>query len=383
MNEKTKYFFIILLILGIISVSAFWVINKKSSNQIISTTNSNVNTQTNNLEKKQNTTTQITNTTKEPIKQNITTPKITNTENFYDLTFAIQADPHMDEQSTESVYLGTLNNIIASKPAFLIDLGDTFMIDKLQDKSETNIRNRYILMKKYFDLITPHMPLYLVIGNHDGEAGWDSLNTKSYRKYYFPNQTYELNYYSFEVNNTLFVMLDPYSYTMTKPNQDGWVWTLGKTQYDWLKKTLEESDAKYKFIFAHQLVGGDSQGRGGIEFAKMYEWGGNNVDGTYGFDTKRPGWGKPIHQLFLDNNVNAFFHGHDHFYYKQELDGIIYQELPQPSHSGDKVNTAEEYGYYNGDLIGGSGFLRVKINSINALIEFVKYDGTIATSYLI
>jgi hypothetical protein len=33
----------------------------------------------------------------------------------------------------------------------------------------------------------------------------------------------------------------------------------------------------------------------------------------------------------LENKVNIYFHGHDHFYGKQEKDGMIYQEVPQPS----------------------------------------------------
>ncbi|NDH13326.1 MAG: hypothetical protein EBY13_05500, partial [Actinobacteria bacterium] len=39
-------------------------------------------------------------------------------------TFAIQADPHMDENSSAAVYEGTLKQIVAASPAFLMDLGD-------------------------------------------------------------------------------------------------------------------------------------------------------------------------------------------------------------------------------------------------------------------
>ena len=297
-------------------------------------------------------------------------------------SFAIEADPHMDEQSDAQVYTQTLKNVVSAKPAFLIDLGDIFMVDKLSDKSEVNIRQRYSLMKNYYDSLGS-IPLHFVIGNHDGEAGWDKLNTKKYRQEYFPESTQDKNYYSFVQGNALFIILDPYSYTTTKPNADGWKWTLGKTQYDWLKTTLEKSNSKYKFVFIHQLVGGDNQGRGGIEFAKLYEWGGNNMDGSYGFDTMRSGWGKPIHQLLVDNGVNIVFKGHDHFYAKQELDGLVYQTVPQPSHPGDKINTAESYGYKDGKIIGGSGFLKVTISETSGIIEFIKAEGAIADNYTI
>ena len=67
--------------------------------------------------------------------------------------FAVQADPHMDENSDEKVYLGTLQQVKAASPAFLMDLGDIFMVDKLQDKSESNIRARFELMKNYYKTI--------------------------------------------------------------------------------------------------------------------------------------------------------------------------------------------------------------------------------------
>jgi hypothetical protein len=78
-------------------------------------------------------------------------------------------------------------------------------------------------------------------------------------------------------------------------------------QYDWLKTTLEQNDSKFKFVFAHQIIGGDPDGRGGVEFADLYEWGGNNLNGTRGFETNRPGWYKPIKDLLNEHRVNIFF----------------------------------------------------------------------------
>lgn len=294
--------------------------------------------------------------------------------------FAVEADPHMDGQSDPQIYKQTLQNIVNAKPAFLVDLGDIFMVDKLSEKSETNIRNRYVLLKSYYDLLGS-IPLFFAMGNHDGETGWDTLYTKNNRGEYFPDQTYDKNYYSFEREHALFIVLDPYMYTSPKPGKDGWGWTLGKTQYDWLKFILENSKADNKFVFIHHLVGGDGQGRGGVEFAKLYEWGGYNQDGSYGFDARRPGWGKPIHQLLADNNVDIIFKGHDHFYAKQELDGIIYQTVPQPSHPGETPNTVGDYGYKNGTILGGSGYLKVSFVNAVISVEFIKADGTVADNY--
>ncbi len=294
-------------------------------------------------------------------------------------TFAIQADPHMDENSDANVYSGTLQQIVKASPAFLMDLGDIFMVDKLPNKSEANIRARFELMLGYYKQLGS-VPLKICLGNHDGELGYSQFNTKNYRKEYFPEQTGELAYYSFEGPDQLHVVLDPFTYTTSNPKDDGWQWTLGRTQYDWLVDTLSKSTATHKFIYIHHLLVGNATSRGGVEIAKLNEWGGNNVDGTYGFDKNRPGWGKPIHQLLIDNKVGFVFKGHDHLYVKQELDGIIYQTLPQPSHPGDKLDVTQ-YGYLSGKGVGGSGFLKVRTEGKSAYVEFIKFDGVTADSY--
>ena len=294
-------------------------------------------------------------------------------------TFAIQADPHMDQNSSAEVYLGTLKEVVKAAPAFLMDLGDIFMVDKLQDKSEKNIRERFELMKGYYGNLG-NVPLKITLGNHDGELGYSKFNTKNYRKEYFPEQTGELAYYSFEGPGQLHIVLDPFTYTTENPKDDGWQWTLGKVQYDWLVKTLQTSTAPHKFIYIHHLLVGNAQSRGGVEIAHLNEWGGKSNDGSYGFDQYRPGWGKPIHTLLVENKVGFVFKGHDHLYVKQELDGIIYQTVPQPSHPGDKLDV-KQYGYLSGKGVGGSGFIKVRTEGAVAYVDFVKFDGSIGDSY--
>ena len=307
----------------------------------------------------------------------VTTPAATGSS-----LFAIQADPHMDENSSADVYNKTLDLIAASGASFLMDLGDIFMVDKLADKSEANIRARYELMKGYYARLKG-VPLKIVLGNHDGELGYSSFNTKKYRAEYFPEQTSEVSYFSIAENNVLHVALDPFTYTTSNPKADGWQWTLGKTQYDWLVRTLQNSQEQHKFVYLHHLLVGDAQSRGGTHIANFNEWGGKNLDGTYGFDQQRPGWGKPIHQLLKDYGVAIVFKGHDHLYVKEELDGIIYQTLPQPSHPGEATNSAIPYGYSGGKIVGGSGYLRVKTDPTGIVVDFVKYDGSIADTYSI
>ena len=324
-----------------------------------------------------------------------------------EFVFAIEADPHMDTSTSPQLFKRTLANILSSNSDFLIDLGDTFMSEKIPSVNQNDVTGRNLLLRSCFDTAGHSVPLMLVQGNHDGELGWlldgtaDNLAiwATNTRKAYYPNPAPDnfysgdttnakftgvrQNYYAWEWGNALFVVLDVYWYTAKKPGstKNNWDWTLGKTQYDWFRKTLETSKADFKFVFAHQVVGGsDTEGRGGIEAAPYYEMGGLNGDGTPGFAANRPGWAKPIHQLMVENRVSAFFHGHDHVFVKQDLDGIVYHELPQPGYfnfsSPDKsysnAGLASKYGYTHGDILSSSGFLRVTVSNTGATVDYVR-----------
>jgi len=103
----------------------------------------------------------------------------------------------------------------------------------------------------------------------------------------------------------------------------------------------------------------------------------------------------PIHQLLMKHGVNIVFHGHDHLYARQELDGIIYQCVPQPGHTGTSPpRYAEEYGYRKGTILGGSGHVRVTVDHGQARVDFIlsrpdnntgpkTVNGTVSQSYTV
>ena len=310
-------------------------------------------------------------------------------------TFDIQADSHLDVSSDVKVYQQTLANMLADKPDFMIDLGDTTMVDKF-GSFYTRAESQYRAQRYYIGGIAHSVPVLLTLGNHDGEQGFrltgepDSMPLLSVamRKKYFPNPEpggiYTGNatpqegagllqdHYAWEWGGALFVVLDPFWFTRDRKGDDNWGMTLGEAQYRWLTKTLEKSKAPFKFIFIHHLVGGLGRDvRGGVKPAPYMEWGGKNADGTDGFAGHRPGWKMPIHQLLVKNGVSIVFHGHDHLFAKEELDGIIYQEVPQPSHPSGGTRSAEEYGY-TGVILGSSGHLRVTVDPKEAVVEYVR-----------
>jgi hypothetical protein len=309
-------------------------------------------------------------------------------------TFAIEADPHLDSNSNTEAYALTLENIASENPDFLLDLGDTFFSEKQPGVNQAIITERHVLYRPYFGSVCHSVPLFLVLGNHEGECGWRldgtpgnvAVMAANTRKLYYPNpipdsfysgdvKTEEFvglrhDYYAWEWGDALIVVLDPYWHTASKPD---WGWTLGEDQYKWFKNTLSASKAKFKFVFCHNLVGGSgTDARGGAEFAHLFEMGGSNANGTYGFDVNRPGWGKPIHQLMVENHVSIFFHGHDHFYGKQEKDGVIYQEVPQPSNRSITNMSAAEYGYVTGLFLPGRGHLLLTVTPDSTRVEYVK-----------
>jgi hypothetical protein len=72
-----------------------------------------------------------------------------------------------------------------------------------------------------------------------------------------------------------------------------------------------------------------------------------------------------------ENNVTAFFHGHDHFYGKQEKDGVIYQVVPQPSNRSITNLSAADYGYVNGVFLPGRGYLLVTVSGQDVKVEYI------------
>ena len=334
-------------------------------------------------------------------------------------TFTVESDEHLyDKKGVRSIYKICLANQAADDPDFLFSMGDTFGDDHTPlTTTSADMDRLHRDYRQYLGAICPSVPFLFCLGNHEGEFNYYLKQTPPdniavygtlWRKYYYPNpfpdgfftgntdvEPYGMgnpeNYYAFTWGDALFVVLDVYRYqseTSAKPGK--WDWTLGFTQYSWLRNTLEKSTSKYKFVFAHHTLG---QGRGGASTARFYEWGGYNADGvTWGFDENRPGWGKPIHRLFADNGVTIFFQGHDHLFAQEVLDGVIYQEVPMPSDSTYQIGMLANADSYLSNTVGGTGHLRVSVSPDDVKVDFVRawlpadtgslyHNGEVAFSY--
>jgi arylsulfatase A-like enzyme len=352
--------------------------------------------------------------------------------------FTLTADPHLDVNTDQGLLDRAMSNIAADSPDFHIDLGDIFMTDKMEQPlangipaiwggelstgqlNQSRLNDRAILLRNQFELFCHSVPYFFTLGNHEAEYGylfstasdkqnnipvWDLMSRKAYFPTPVPSTFYGGNptpmtysggtlglledYYAWEWGDALFIVLDPFWNTNTNPSQgnDAWNWSLGQTQYNWLRDTLKNSSANYKFVFMHHIVGGTTTladgvtpnvaARGGIEVAGFYEWGGLNVDGTTnGFASHRPGWDMPIHKLLVQNKVSAVFHGHDHLYGYQTLDGIVYLECPQPGTANyTTLGSAADGKYTQGLsslLLADSGHIRVTVTPSQVVADYVR-----------
>jgi hypothetical protein len=348
-------------------------------------------------------------------------------------TFALQGDSHperLHKMYEPDLYRLTLSNVHSDQPDFYLALGDDFSIDPLANNgqlTQQNVDQLYVDQRQFLGDVASSASLFLVNGNHeqaaryllDGRPDSPSLLSGRARTRFFPLPAPDAfysgdaeqvdgigllrDYYAWTWGDALFVVIDPYWHSPAQVDaglgggggerripgthgggaqrrppgeskgwggggaRDWWSITIGDAQYRWLKKTLEQSRARYKFVFAHHVLG---TGRGGVEMADLYEWGGKDPSGASQFATRRPGWELPIHQLMVKTGVTIFFQGHDHLFARQERDGLVYQEVPN---SADATYQAfNRDAYRSGDIVPNSGHLRVTVAPEHVKVDYVR-----------
>ncbi|MFM8437708.1 MAG: metallophosphoesterase family protein, partial [Candidatus Kapaibacterium sp.] len=232
--------------------------------------------------------------------------------------FLIEADEHLyDKKGIRSMYQVTLANQAKDSADFLLSLGDIFGDDHTPaTTTSADMQELHKDYRQYLGGVCTSMPFFVCLGNHEGEMGYYLKQTPPdniavygtlWRKYYYPNPVSDgfytgntakeafgvdlpENYYAWTWGDALFVVLDVYRHCDINEKPQNWDWTLGEAQYQWFRETLSKSTAKYKFVFAHHVRG---QGRGAIDMAKGFEWGGYDNGGRWQFAEKRPGWELP------------------------------------------------------------------------------------------
>lgn len=320
-------------------------------------------------------------------------------------SFSVQGDSHPERlrsQFDPDLYTRTLLTVAADRPDFHVMLGDDFSVDTL-DPATINaaaVTERYTLQRLFLGLLGRQAPIFLVNGNHeqaaayllngtpDNVAVWAQNARNAHYAQPAPDAFYSgnstpvpyigllRNYYAWHWGDALFVVIDPYWHSpVAVDNVFGgatkrdnmWELTHGDAQYRWLKATLEGSKARYKFVFAHHVMG---TGRGGTELARLWEWGGENSKGVSEFAAQRPQWSEPLHALMARTKVSIFFQGHDHIWVRQQLDGVTYQTVSEPADPNYSLFNSDAF--VSGDKFPNSGYTRVSVTPSGVKVEYVR-----------
>ncbi len=264
--------------------------------------------------------------------------------------FCVQGDSHPEraQMSEPNLYACTLQHAAASGPDFYVCMGDDFSVARVRTVNATTLAEPYLLQRPFLGLVGQAAPLHLVNGNHDQASLFNynqtdvrrevAVGAQNARNRLFPTPApggfYSGNpetlrsigqlrdYYAWTWGDALFVILDNYWHSPSlvdggfqggpnaqggrrgHPDRDWWAIGLGNAQYQWFKRTLEQSSARFKFVFAHHVHG---TGRGGVEQSELYEWGGNGRRGVSEFQQYRPHWELPVHQLMARHGVTIFW----------------------------------------------------------------------------
>jgi 3',5'-cyclic AMP phosphodiesterase CpdA len=261
---------------------------------------------------------------------------------------------------------------------------------------------RYLVWRRLYEEAGGDLPLFMVLGNHDGEAGFGNLAgdcghyhdtaalSVGARKRSLPDPLRSYSggnqgaYFSFVSGDALFVILDvmggPSDYPQTPDD-----WTLGAAQLAWLETALASSREHWKFLIAHHIVGGHPRrahcyayGRGGVNTTRNEQ-----SDGEFN------GQQAAIHRLMLRYGAQFFLYGHDHIFSlaeKKDSNGrgeaVYYVAGGQSSRTPSEwLNRPWFQRLYDidrdgiGDFLSVPGFLKVTLDAgHSARLQYILSD---------
>ncbi len=237
-------------------------------------------------------------------------------------------------------------------PDLLINLGDTNGIgagykwpglglptEGLTDREYDDISHvLWLRMRKMYSAITPHMPMFLAQGNHDGEEQWNPLQfrAREWRSRLFAmpdDRTYpegghpDGRYFAFSWGSdrsyrggARFIILHTTGFTGEAYPKTPEGWTLGEAQRQWFEKTVRLGEKHWVFSCAHHALGGWPSGSNEQDKSMAYGRGPLFTREDY-----QP-YANPdlVEQVKLtdlgkENGLRAFLYGHDHIFFSKKI----------------------------------------------------------------
>ncbi|NOX65906.1 MAG: metallophosphoesterase family protein [Chlorobi bacterium] len=256
-----------------------------------------------------------------------------------------------DTRSRHDIHSKIVNRIIEQNPLFIINTGDMVSDGRVLSDWETFFKINRTLMS--------NTPYYTVLGNHESDSPY------YYNYFNLPNNE---RYYSFNVGDALFVILDSegkniidFNYLSDENNDDYWeknfeeYLTIKKQYFEdqkkWLEDVLEQNkETGFVFVFQHKPLYTVMKGRA----AEAEE--------------SRKFWG----DIFERYNVQVFFNGHDHHYHHAFKNGVHYITTAGGGAGLYKMDAVQpETIKYS--LI--EHYVLVNINKDNAVIDAIDING--------
>ncbi len=244
-----------------------------------------------------------------------------------------------DTHAPQEGFFELIPKIDAFSPDFFIHLGDFVISGEKREEWDSF----FSMGRTLFD----HIPILPVLGNHDMK------NKKDYfYKYFFaPAKTAPKGalYYTFEVNNALFIVLDTESKQTVRIGQEFW---LIKT----LLRSKMNRDARYIYVMSHEGIASFKGNRTGSGYLKY------------------------VFPLLKLCGVSAFFSGHDHHYIR----GKTYFDQPffvlgGGSNRSQKINPnnffAKLVGTMEKGILSQPHFLVMDVSDENCKIRTIGGNG--------
>jgi len=283
-----------------------------------------------------------------------------------------QADTHRVFADVVSERLAnvTYNKIKEHGPDFIVDLGDT----QGGDLSGAFFQNEFDLLYQMSNstfqrLDTPiqfHIP-----GNHESlnpyyqnvtteqltistghRRPWQDISYAGIsRDKYFASlgdATYK-TYATWEHGDAVYICIDPYMYTEQYPQDNGenCTFTLGAVQQAWFANIMATTTKKWKYIIAHQHLGGENAVTG---TTGCY---GKGSSGTFDKGQNLT----EIYPYITDPKHTIMFLGHDHLYMIDKYEDLLFVRVPTYGNQGGGQTTwnQNQYGYNNSRKFFGAG----------------------------
>lgn len=235
-----------------------------------------------------------------------------------------------DNRSGDDTYRKIVAMAMERKPDFIVNTGD--MISKPGNRKDW--ANFWALSKP----IT--VPYFLTVGNHDANPRVP-FSVKTFKEQVdLPGN--EL-YYSFVAGNSLFVVLDSYFDDQEKK-------IIGD-QFTWLEQVLAKSTQTHKFVFLHHPMYTDL-GKGHHAHDSLDRY---------------PESRDRLEALFAKYKIDAVFAGHEHYYQRRMVDGIVH--IITGGGGAPVYDTEENGGFYH--------FVRVTVDGDKVSAEAIDINGKV------